>query len=106
MKKNEFILIATFLVIFFLGIAVVNKIQTPKGTEVVVTVDGKEFGTYPLDREDDIAINETNHLVIKEGVANMIEANCPDKLCVVQKEISKMGETIVCLPNKVIIEVR
>ena len=36
----------------------------------------------------------------------MIDATCPDHICVNQKEISKTGETIVCLPNKVIVEIK
>ena len=36
----------------------------------------------------------------------MIEADCPDQLCVHQKAISKDRETIVCLPNKVVVEVK
>ena len=47
----------------------------------------------------------TNILLIKDNCANMIEANCPDKLCVNQKAISKEKETIVCLPNKVVVTV-
>ena len=36
----------------------------------------------------------------------MISADCPDKLCVHQHAISANGETIVCLPNKVVAEVK
>ena len=35
----------------------------------------------------------------------MKEADCPDHLCMKQGEISHKGETIVCLPNRVVIEV-
>ena len=35
----------------------------------------------------------------------MTSADCPDHLCVKQKAISKEGESIICLPNKVIVEV-
>ena len=35
----------------------------------------------------------------------MIDADCPDQLCVKQKKISLKNETIVCLPNKVVIEI-
>ena len=35
----------------------------------------------------------------------MVEADCPDKLCVHQKAISKNNETIICLPNKVVVQV-
>ena len=47
----------------------------------------------------------TNLLVIKDGKADVTEADCPDKLCVHQKAISKTNETIVCLPNKVVVQV-
>ena len=52
-----------------------------------------------------IKINETNHLMIKDGQADMTEAECPDQICVEHKSISKNKETIVCLPNKVIVEI-
>ena len=43
--------------------------------------------------------------MIKNGKADMTEANCPDLLCVHQKAISHQGETIVCLPNKIVVSV-
>ena len=36
----------------------------------------------------------------------MEEADCPDLLCVHQKAISKEGESIICLPNKVVVTIR
>ena len=35
----------------------------------------------------------------------MKEADCPDQICRKHKAIDKSGETIVCLPHKVVIEV-
>ena len=74
-----------------------------------VTVDGKIYGTYPLDKDEEISIQKdgktTNLLVIRDGKADVTEADCPDKLCVHQKAISKTNETIVCLPNKVVVQV-
>jgi hypothetical protein len=35
----------------------------------------------------------------------MTEADCPDKLCVQEKAVSKNGETIVCLPHRVVVEI-
>ena len=35
----------------------------------------------------------------------MTEADCPDHLCMKQKKISKKGGTIVCLPNRVVLEI-
>ena len=45
-------------------------------------------------------------LVIKDGEAYMQEADCPNQICVHHSSVSHKGETIVCLPNRVIIEIR
>ena len=107
-SKNDvkFMAVLVVLVIVVLGISYAVMQKDP-GTQVIVTVDGEEYGRYSLDEEQEIPIVidgvTTNLLVIKDGVADMTEANCPDKLCVHQREISKGNEMIVCLPNKVVI---
>ena len=65
---------------------------------------GKEYGTYSLEKDQTIKINDTNVCEIKDGQARMISAQCPDHLCMKQKAIDEKGGTIVCLPNKVVIE--
>ena len=88
------------------------KGQNPDSDAFVrVTVDGKVYGTYPLSKDDTIEIKNvdgdvTNTLVIKDGVADVTSADCPDHLCVKQKAISKEGESIICLPNKVVVMVK
>ena len=70
-----------------------------------ITVDGEQYGTYSLSKDRTIEINDTNVCEIKDGKVTMTEADCPDKLCVHQKAISTKGGTIVCLPNKVVLEI-
>ena len=47
----------------------------------------------------------TNVIEIKDGKVYVSEADCPDKLCVKQGPISKAGETIVCLPHKLVVRI-
>ena len=105
MKKKDWLFIVAIVCvagIFWLG----RMLLAGQGNEVViVTVDGKVYGTYNLFQDQEVDINDSNVLIIKDQVADMTEANCPDKLCVHQKSISKDGESIICLPNKVIAEV-
>ena len=83
------------------------KFVIQRVTEANVKVDGKITGTYSLIENQTIEINDgSNILEIKDGIADMIEADCPDKLCVKQKAISKNGESIICLPNEVVVEVK
>ena len=108
-KRDIALLIILFavLILIFAGFKLMHQ---ETGAEVVIQVDGTEYGRYPLDQNAEIPVtdpdgNETNLLVIKNGKADMTEANCPDQLCVNQKAISHQGETIVCLPNKIVVSV-
>ena len=105
MKKNDWILVAVILVLAGIGFLIFTSFGRQTAGIVKVTVDGELFGTYSLKEEQEIEINDTNRLIIEDGQVDMIEADCPDQICVSHKSISKNGETIVCLPNKVIVEV-
>lgn len=100
------------LIIFVICIGLLYYFYFRKGDNgqyAVVTVDGIEYGTYSLEEEQVIEIRidgeVTNILSISDGTADMTDAVCPDHLCVNQKAISKDGETIVCLPNKVVVTI-
>lgn len=106
--KNDVIFIG-FLAMFCIAVCIwVYKGGAVEGSNIVITVDGKEYGTYSLLEEQTITIGEgetINIIEIKDGKAYMREASCPDQLCVDQNEISFDKESIICLPNKVVITV-
>ena len=79
-----------------------------KGAWAVIYIDGKEEGRYRLDSEEDFTISTDsgeNHVVITGGKVSVTDADCPDKLCVKQGEIDRQGQTIVCLPHKLVVEI-
>lgn len=80
-----------------------------EGREVKVSVDGETVAIYPLneDRSQEITGYEggTNLLVIKDGEAYLTEASCPDHLCVHMGRIKEVGQSIICLPNRVTVEI-
>ena len=81
-----------------------------EGDTVTVSVDGEVIATYPLnkDRVEDIHTGKDglNRLIIKDGKAWVEQASCPDGICAAHKPIYREGESIVCLPNKVVITVK
>ncbi len=108
--KNDLILLVVLLAVAALGFYFFYFRNRPQGDQVQITIDGTVYGTYSLSKEQEIQIPDvsgatTNVLSIKDGKAKMIEANCPDKLCEYQNAISKSGESIICLPNKVVVTV-
>lgn len=79
------------------------------GKEVIVTVDGKEVYKTSIKKDQIYQIpeeNGTNVMQIKDGKVTMKKADCKDQICADHKAIEKSGETIVCLPHKVVIEIR
>ena len=106
-RKNDLILLA-ILVVFAVLIWLFVSITRTEGAYARVTVDGEAYGEYPLDTDAEIRIGDDEHyniLVIKDGTAAITEASCPDKLCVHQGSISFDGQSIICLPNKVVVEI-
>jgi hypothetical protein len=79
-------------------------------TKVIAKIDGKIIfeEDLPVDSTKTIPI-ETEHglniIEINAYEVNIIEADCPDQLCVYQKIISKPGQILVCLPNHLTIEI-
>lgn len=100
---TEIILIAILLSLGLISLLVINSIKDRADT-VLVTVDGEYFAEYPLSVDGEYDIGGTNILKIEDGKAFMLHADCPDKLCVKSGKISFVGETVVCLPNRVMLE--
>lgn len=104
MKKKDFILIVCILAAALLS-GCWFFFTSKEAQEVLITVDGKEWGRYSLNQDRHIEINGTNKLVIEDGKAWMESADCPDQICVGQKAVSRSGEAIVCLPNQIVVTV-
>jgi len=108
--RNDVILVVCLLVVAAIGILYLFVFRR-QGDTVKVTVDGKTYGTYSLSKNiiEDICTGENgeyhNVLVIKDGKAYMKNATCPDGICVDHPPIFRDGESIVCLPQRVVITV-
>ncbi len=80
------------------------------GAWASVEVEGLETARYPLTEDCTVVIEGydggRNTLVIEGGSVRVTDVSCPDRLCEKQGQISGSGETIVCLPNRVVITVR
>lgn len=104
-KKADIVLIILLLVAglassFFLATG------SARGTKAIVTVDGKVYGTYSLAENRTVDLKVGNILSINDGYVYMKKATCTGHDCVNQGKISKTGERIVCLPHKVIVEIK
>ncbi len=107
-KKNDVILLGTILLLAAAAIIFIN-IRKTDGSRVVITIDGEEYKTLDLNKDTTLTIEVAegayNTVTVKNGEVDMTEANCPDKLCVKHRKIHYNGETIVCLPHKVVLQI-
>ena len=101
----DMILIAVLLILA-LSAFIITELLRKDGAFVRVSVDGEVVAEYPLSEDGEYSLNGgTNILVIKNGEAYIKWADCPRQICVKDGSISRTGERITCLENRVVVEV-
>lgn len=114
MKKMDLILIAAVL-LAAAGIYLFYSAGAEDGKVAVVTVDGEWKATLPLESSTEESVQSSttirtdwgyNIITVQNGQVFVKEADCRDHICVEHKKISKVGETIVCLPHKLVVEIK
>ncbi len=107
-KKNDFLLIGAVLFLCLIALCYINATKK-EGSKLIITVDGKVYDTLDLNKDITYTVKGKNGayntFVVKDQAVHMVEASCPDKLCVHQKTIRYNHQTIVCLPNKVVLQI-
>ncbi len=105
MKKfiNFIFIIAVILILTVVWI--VSNLFKEEGDTVLIYHNSNLLKSVPIWENCEINVGNTNTVVIKNGYAYMKEANCPDKTCVHTGKIKDNSRVIICLPNKVRVEV-
>lgn len=108
LRKADLLLLAAALV-FGAVLAAVLLLRASGDGTVQVRMAGAVTAGYPLDVDASYTITGvnggTNLLVIEDGAARIEEASCPDGVCVHTGRIRRNGQSIVCLPNQVVVEI-
>lgn len=112
-KKNDVLLLAGILlssiIIFVVMLLIGGAHGEGEDKYVLVTVDGGVYGEFPLSEDTVVSVDELlghNTIVISGGQVCISEADCPDRYCVKHSAVSKIGGTIICLPHKLVVEIK
>lgn len=113
-KKMDIVIIVLLLIISFTPHLIFFKTsqKSSKNNYAIIQVDGKihkKIDLSKVKKSEKVNLNlpnGKNTLLIKNNNIQMDSANCNDALCVKQGNISKVGQTIICLPHKLIIEIK
>ncbi|HNV92730.1 MAG TPA: NusG domain II-containing protein [Candidatus Cloacimonas sp.] len=111
MKKDSILndlrpadLVLILIVLLTIVFSISYYLSSKPNSQVYIYKDNWLVGVCSLKNDKIIKIDSHNIVEIKKGKVRMKYADCPDKRCVKQGFTNSMP--IICLPNKVIIEIR
>ncbi len=104
MKKGDFIAIGIVLIAAALIFLSIYLFSSPSVT-VKITEDNEVVYEGEISTDKKITL-KNNTVVIENGEVFMEKSNCKNQICVKHKKIKRSGESIICLPNKVIVETK
>lgn len=108
MIKKADIILAAGLIIAGLFLSYILSFGQESGSKAEVYADGKLYGVYSLDEDREIAVRNNGHtniIAIEVGRLYMKSADCSGHDCISQGSISMTGQSIICLPNKVVAQI-
>ena len=106
-KPADMILLVVFLALgalCFLSL----RLSSASGDTVVISLDGREFGSYPLDVDNDICVDSEygyNLISIRSGAVSVTESDCPHHDCESFGTISLPAQMIMCLPHHLLVRI-
>ncbi len=94
------------IVVLILGFIPVLTAKNNKPDQYSIIINGVEIMQIPADVDTTVTISAPLGKVIisvQDYRAKIVESNCPTKICIRTGYIDKVGESIVCVPNSLII---
>ena len=129
-RKADIIL---FIVLVAVGLAASAALtfshsDAVRGSKVIIESGGDLYARYPLAEDRTVVVpapkqisadapaanaddpasaqyDYYNVVEISGGTVSVTEASCKNQVCVKHREISRTGESIVCLPNRLVVRI-
>ena len=108
-KKADVILLIVLVIVGLASTAFVAMSKS-SGDTVLIEKNGKLYGKYSLYEDETIVVSKTggtaeNVVYIRNGKVKMHSATCKNQVCVRHASIDSAGESIICLPNRVVVRI-
>lgn len=113
-KRLDFVIIGVLLALSFLPEIILGA-SIGKGsneTYAEIMVDGEIYKTINLSQHKGEEVfeihskNGINIIKVHDHKIGIIDSDCRDQVCMNPEHIEKSGESLVCLPNKVIVLIK
>lgn len=114
MKKGDWIISISVLIIALTiwgGLKLTASFQQGDNLMLIVKSEGVVVQTLEVDATTSASYQVTNQygynlIWVRDGIVSIHEADCKNQLCVNYGGISKSGQSLVCLPHRVIVELK
>lgn len=114
MKKLDYVIIIFLTLVSLISSGIILYTSSRANYEqeyVEISVKGELYKkiSFNENTEETIDINTNigvNTIKISKGEVQFIKANCPDKVCIKDGVIKKPGQSLVCLPNRIVVEIK
>ncbi len=109
MIKKADIVLAVALIVLSAVFITATALSDKDGKKVVISVNNQAVAELPLDIDATKIIDNEygcNTVVIENGKVYVVDADCPDGYCENHVAIKSAGETIACLPHRLVVEIR
>ena len=106
--KKDFLILMILVVIAFISFLIIRFYYGKDSGEVQVYVDNKLVASYDIRIDDTYIVNvsdEYNEIIVKDGQVCVSRSSCKNQVCVQHSLISMVGESIICLPHKLVIQI-
>lgn len=111
MKKLDIVLIISLILFSFIFIIKDRFFASNSNNKyIAVSVDGKDYKNLEFKEKTYIYPLKTkfgfNKIEVAKDYVRVLEADCPNKLDVQQGKIYRANQSIVCIPNRMIIQIK
>ena len=111
-RKADIILLVFLILVGLAASAALSFSRVDAGADAKVIIEsgGELYATYPLSEDRTFEVpaygsGGSNTVCIADGKVSVTEASCKNQVCVHHGEISRSGESIVCLPNRLVVRI-
>ena len=113
LKKLDVVIIVILLLASFIPNIIFHQKNNKNYASIYaeIKINGDIYETIDLSGNSQysfeiITNNNKNTINVNKNIISISDANCKDHLCVKQGEAFSVGDSIVCLPHKLIIEIK
>lgn len=104
---NDIILIAVILILAIVSIIILFSCSSNENLKALVYYDNEIVLEIDLSIDDEYTVSgKVSDIVIlvENKKLSVIDSKCADRVCINQGNISKVNQTITCLPNEIYIK--